>query len=230
MRLLLLLLASLGTLLAQTPSEEISRLNPTDLQARAQRGDPEAQWRLAGILRSTNFPGYKQDYGESLKWMRKAHAQGYLPATMGVGDAYLQGWAVPRDPSSALKFYREAATKGFAPAQAMLGRLFLTGANVNPNKSEGMKWMNLAIAQRDVSAALNLAYFTENGLHGLKKDKVQAVVYYAVAVEFGGRGSPESKLAELRLELTPEQKTEAINRTKALLATVKPAKPVMQAR
>ena len=36
MRLLLLLLASLGTLLAQTPSEEISRLNPTDLQARAQ--------------------------------------------------------------------------------------------------------------------------------------------------------------------------------------------------
>lgn len=230
MRLLLLLLTSVATLFAQTPSEEISRLNPTELRARAQRGDPEAQWRLASVLRSTNFPGYKQDFGESLKWMRKSHEQGFLPATMGVGDAYLQGWAVPRDPSSALKFYREAATKGFAPAQAMLGRLFLTGVNVNPNKSEGMKWMNLAISQREISAALNLAYFTENGLYGFKKDKVQAAVYYTVAGEFGAMGGPASRQAALLLEMSPEQKAEVVSRTKALLATVKPAKPVMPAR
>jgi TPR repeat protein len=224
MRLLLLLLASLGTLLAQTPSEEISRLNPTDLQARAQRGDPEAQWRLASVLRSTNFPGYKQDYGESLKWMRKAHEQGYLPATLGLGDAHQHGWSVARDSSTALRFYREAASKGFAPAQSMLGRIYLNGTGVSPNKSEGLKWMNLAINQRDMSAPANLGYYTENGLCGLRKDKVQAAAYYAVAIEFGAKGGPETRLEELKALLSPEQKAEAIKRAKALLAAAQPAK------
>lgn len=223
-RLLLLMIASLGILQAQVPSTEIYQLNPADLRARAQQGDPEAQWRLACLLRSVGFPGVKQDYAESMRWMKKAHDQGYLPATLGLGDAHQHGWSVARDSSTALRFYREAAAKGFAPAQSMLGRLYLNGTGVSPNKSEGLKWMNLAINQRDMSAPANLGYYTENGLCGLRKDKVQAAAYYAVAIEFGAKGGPETRLEELKALLSPEQKAEAIKRAKALLAAAQPAK------
>lgn len=224
MRILFLLLMTVSAAFGQVTSNEIYSLTPTELRARAMKGEAPAQWRLADLLRSANALGVKKDYAESMKWMKKAHDQGYLQATYAMGDFYQSGWSVPRDLATALKYYREAAGKGWPAAQAMLGRIYLAGIGMNANKSEGMKWMNLAINQRDVSAPINLAYYSENGLHGLRKDKVQAAAYYAVAVEFGAKGGPESRLEELKAQMTPEQKAEAIKITKALLLTVAPPK------
>lgn len=224
MRFLLLLLASFGTVHAQVPSKEIAQLSPAELRSRAAMGDVEAQYRLGNLLRSTGAPGFKQDYVESIKWMKKAHDQGCLLATHAMGDFYQLGWGVGKDQGIAMKYFREAATKGLPAAQATLGRLYISGSGVSTNKSEGMKWMNLALSQRDISAPLGLAHYAENGLYGFRKDKVQAAAYYAVGIEFGAKGGPETKLEELKAQLTPEQKAEAIKRTKALLATVQPAK------
>jgi TPR repeat protein len=224
MRVILLLLISFATTQAQVPSNDITRLSPTELRVRAQKGDAAAQYHLGSLLRSTNFPGIKQDYVEAMKWMKKAHDQGYLPATHAMGDFYQLGWGVGKDQGVAMKYFREAATKGFPAAQAMLGRLYISGSGVSTNKSEGMKWLNLALNQREVSAPLSLAYYAENGLFGFRKDKVQATAYYAVGIEFGAKGGPETKLEELKSQLTPEQKAEAIKRTKAILLTVPPAK------
>ena len=224
LQLFTLLLVSIGTLIAQTPPDQVYQLDPAELRARAQKGDIAAQYRLGNLLRSTNFPGIKQDYVEAMKWMKKAHDQGYLPATYAMGDFHQLGWGVGKDQGVAMKYFREAATKGFPPAQTMLGRLYISGSGVSTNKSEGMKWMNLALNQRDFSAPLSLAYYAENGLFGFRKDKVQAAAYYAVAIEFGAKGGPETKLEELKSQLTSEQKTEAVKRAKALLSTVQPAK------
>lgn len=224
MRFLLLLLATFAIVEGQTLPNEIYQLSPAELLARAQKGEPEVQWRLACLLRSTNASGVRLDYAESMKWMKKAHDQGYLPATNAMGDFYQLGWGVARDPVTAMKYFREAANKGFPPAQTMLGRIYLTGIGVNPNKSEGMKWMNLAMGQRDPSAPINLAYYAENGLHGFRKDKIQAAAYYAVGVELGAKGGPETKLEELKAQLTSDQKAEAIKRAKAILQVLPPAK------
>lgn len=224
LRFLLLLLATFAFVEGQTLPNDIYQLSPAELRVRAQKGEVEAQWRLANLLRSTNFPGVKQDYVESMKWMKKAHDQGYLPATNAMGDFYQLGWGVGKDQSIAMKYFREAATKGFPPAQAMLGRLYISGSGVSTSKSEGMKWINLALNQRDISASMGLAYYTENGLYGFRKDKIQAAAYYAVALEFGAKGSPETKLEELKSQMTPDQKAEATKRAKAILMTVQPAK------
>lgn len=204
-------------LCAQVPPAEILSLSRQELQQRAERGDPMSQWRLADILRSKNFDNLGADYAASLRWMRKAHEQGYVPATGAMGDYYQHGWGVTRDLGTALRYYRQAAAKGHATSQAMLGRIYITGIGVAPNKTEGLKWMTMALNQGDVSAALNLAYYHESGLFGMRKDLIQAAAYNAVAIELGAKGGPEMKLESLKSSLTPAQKADAISRAKAIL-------------
>lgn len=91
----------------------------SDLKARAEKGDAEAQFNLGE--RYHDGQGIEQDYAEAFKWARKAAEQGYAPALNAVGKMYYNGKGVTQDYPDAFKLFRKAAEQGHAVAQINLG-------------------------------------------------------------------------------------------------------------
>ena len=56
--------------------------------------------------------GVPQDYGEAIKWYRRAAEQDILPAMNNLGVIYATGQGVKRNETEAIKWYRKAAQKG----------------------------------------------------------------------------------------------------------------------
>jgi len=73
----------------------------------AQKGDPEAQYELAGFYHY----GYvgANDYGKALKWYRAAARQGYADAMVGLSVMYLGGQGVLKDRREAFVWLNLAA-------------------------------------------------------------------------------------------------------------------------
>lgn len=194
--------------------------NIDDIRVSAERGDAEAQFKL-GQHYCSSTSGSDKNYVTAMKWMVKASNQGNLGATRMIGDFYELGWGVKKDMGTAIKYWRQAADKGDAQAQTQIGIMYLTGKKGSPNKTEAMKWLTLALKQRHYTAAINLSYWNENGLYGFKNDKVEAVKYMAIAIEFGMKGDQmNEKFEALKKSLTEEQRDEAKTRTKDFLATI----------
>ena len=75
-----------------------------NLRARAEQSDPDAQNEL-GNAYNGGRAGLKQDYGEALKWYRRAADKGYALAQYNLGLAYEHGHGVTADAQKAIKFY-----------------------------------------------------------------------------------------------------------------------------
>jgi len=73
----------------------------------AQKGDPEAQYELAGFYHY----GYvgANDYGKALKWYRASARQGYADAMVGLSVMYLGGQGVLKDRREAFVWLNLAA-------------------------------------------------------------------------------------------------------------------------
>ena len=73
----------------------------------AQKGDPEAQYELAGFYHY----GYvgANDYGKALKWYRASARQGYADAMVGISVMYLGGQGVLKDRREAYVWLNLAA-------------------------------------------------------------------------------------------------------------------------
>ena len=93
----LLLVASLGA-----ESKDIS-----ELKARAQKGDAEAQASL-GVMyaKGETVP---QDFSEALRWFRMAAEQGNSKGQNAIRVMYANGQGVSQDFTEALRWYRLAA-------------------------------------------------------------------------------------------------------------------------
>jgi uncharacterized protein len=63
-----------------------------------------------------------QDYGEAVKWFRKAADQGNPFAQIKLAEMYSDGRGVPQDYGEAVKWFRKAADQGNADAQMASGR------------------------------------------------------------------------------------------------------------
>jgi len=73
----------------------------------AQKGDPAAQYELAGFYHY----GYvgANDYTKALKWYRASARQGYADAMVGLSVMYLGGQGVTKDPREAFVWLNLAA-------------------------------------------------------------------------------------------------------------------------
>jgi hypothetical protein len=60
-----------------------------ECRIRAERGDADAEFRLAEICRDGK--GVPREYGEAVRWFRKAADQGYAKAQNGLGKMYYHG-------------------------------------------------------------------------------------------------------------------------------------------
>lgn len=120
-------------------------------EAMAQRGDAEAQFRLA--LKYANGHGAALDYAQAAYWYLKAADQSHSLAQFNLGIMYANGQGMSRDWAESAMWIRKAANLGDAGAQYYLGsschRDSLSGQPENASEAriEAYKWYRLAAAQ-----------------------------------------------------------------------------------
>lgn len=96
--------------------------------------------------------GLRQNFGESVKWYRKAVDQGCAEAQVNLAHLYLEGQGVRQSYKEAAKWYRKAADKGNAAAQSNLAGLYRDGLGVRRNYEEAAKWLRKAAEQDEAQA------------------------------------------------------------------------------
>ena len=114
------------------------------------------------------------DYGEALKWSRKAAEQGSAHAQHLLGALYRTGMGVEKDQKKAVKWFRMASEKGFAPAQASLAASYHWGWGVNKNYPEALK-LYLKAAEQDLPHAFTGLFEMYRNGEGVAKNNEIAI-------------------------------------------------------
>jgi len=109
----------LGLLLSDDPQRAVTDYEEAArwLAPIADRGDPQALWRLGTIL--ARGLGHEPDYARAVPLLREAARQGNLDAQYELGLIYENGRGF-RDPLEARKWYAMAARQGFRLANMKL--------------------------------------------------------------------------------------------------------------
>jgi len=85
------------------------------------------------------------DYETALAiWQRLADA-GNPVAQFNVGNLYLKGLGVPRDPERAARYYEQAAAQGHGVAQYNLAVMYASGTGVARDYQQAMDWIDKAL-------------------------------------------------------------------------------------
>jgi TPR repeat protein len=96
----------------------------------AEKGDAEAQTRLALAI-ETYHPHLKTpENEEAFKWMKAAANQGHVEANYYLGNFYRDGTWVDADPQKALECYSKAAEQGNSDAMERVGGFYANGIAV----------------------------------------------------------------------------------------------------
>jgi len=141
---------------ARTPQSTRPSPDKQTLLTKAQQGDVSAQFWLG--------TGYEQgwfgnaDYGEALKWLRRAAERGNPDAQNCLGQMYEDGEGVPQNYVLAAKWYRKAAEHvpdfgGAGQGRNNLGLLYLSGRGVPKDVVRAYMWFCLAGTEVNVSDA-----------------------------------------------------------------------------
>ncbi len=150
------------------------------LKIAAEQGDPVAQNPYGNTLNEQGYDG--------TDWLKKAAAQGYIPAMEDLGDHY----DATENLGSAVEWYEKAAEAGNARAAWKLGDL------LQPYTSEqAHDWYQKAAAGGELRAALRL------GDHYRERDPAKARTYYEAATALG-EAEVHYKLAELLRQSEPK--------------------------
>ena len=118
------------------------------LQARAERGEAEAQ-RLLGSMYRFYSKGLPQNNAKAAHWLRKAAEQGDTVSQVQLGlmyDLWRHSEGVPLDYAKAVYWYRKAAEQGDACGQYHLGGKYALGRGVPEDDVAAYAWLSLAEA------------------------------------------------------------------------------------
>ena len=155
---------------------------PSKLRARAEQGDPEAQFNLGRIY--YHGQGVPENYDEAARWMRRAADQGYANAQYALGVNYFDGKGVPQDNTEAMRWFRKAAEQGYADAENALGFMYYRGKGVPQDSAEAVRWWRKAAEQGDATGQRYLGFSYAEG-RGVAKDHTEAVRWYRKAADQG---------------------------------------------
>ncbi len=125
---------------SSSPSSSPSSAASTGQQARADAGDPAAQFNVAIALMSAE----PANPAEAATWFREAAINGLAVAQFNLGVLYEQGLGTAKDDTRALLWYHSAAEQNFAPAQHNLGRLYAEGRGIPRSDVEARRWLQRA--------------------------------------------------------------------------------------
>ena len=168
----IILLAVVAMLSAFT----LSAQTVEDVVSRAKGGDVEAQNELA----SSYFDG--GEYGEAVKWWRKAAKLDSAEAQYRLSDCYLNGHGVIADDTQTIKWCRAAAEQGYVEAQNSMGGYYHVGYGVEVDEAVAVEWWRKAAQQGHVEALYNLAFCNYMGC-GTDKNIVEAAELWRRAAE-----------------------------------------------
>lgn len=157
------------------------------------------------------------DYATALKEFLPLAQAGQASAQAAIGQMYLDGHGVPKDPAQAAIWLEKAAAGGNSRARAQIGALYATGTGVTQDEMKASYWLLKAANQNVRQSQRFMAFRFYTGL-GVPKDLAQSFLYAALS---GKQGDPEGQALfnQLASEMTPEEKV----RAQALLQAWKPA-------
>jgi TPR repeat protein len=153
----------------------------------AQRGNAEAQFRLARIVH-VGARGLDRNPELAAQLYEAAARQGHHEAEYWAGYVYETGEGVEKDAAKAIDYYRKAADAGEASAQNNLGLIYLNGKDVARDLTEAFRLFKEAAAKDDPWAQNNLGGMYEMGW-GIAADRAEAVRLYRLAA---ARGNPHA--------------------------------------
>jgi len=171
----------------------------------AERGDPEAQYRIGRMYEFGN--GYPQDKAQGIAWIRKAAAQGHADAEQELGVIYATGDGVKQDNVQAVAWFRKAAEQGEATAQYILVLLYAKGQGVARDYAQAVDWWRKSAVQGNADAQFKLAVVYHTG-QGAPQDEVFALANATIAARNGDKENIDYR-NELAKPLTPEQRRRA---------------------
>jgi len=99
---------------------------------------------------------------------------GDIDAQTLLGEMYLDGIGVEKDPQKAFFWLSKAAKKEDPQAQYLLGTMYENGIYVSTDMHRAVKWYKEAALQGDVMAQYNLALIYKDGKGGVQKDLKEA--------------------------------------------------------
>ena len=165
-------------------------------------------------LKSAKRAYDQKNYGIALKELTPLAEQGNAEAQVLLGNMYLTGRGVLKDPDRAVKLFKASAEQGNADAQFFLGSIYLLPHTDIP---EGLKWLRLSAEQGNQDAQLLLGKSYLEGLQELPADPVQADMWFRLAAH------QNLPFYENELHLAERQMNSAqIAQGKALAASWKP--------
>ena len=158
-------------------------------RVRAEQGDMKAQYKLGAMYYFGR--GVPRDYGEAVRWYRKAAEQGYAAAQFNLGLMYHDGNGVPQHHAEAVNWYRKAAEQGDPKAESALGYAYSSGEGVPLDEAEGFRWYRKAAERGYALAEQALGFMYAEG-QGVPQNDTQAVAWYRKAAEQGDAGAQQS--------------------------------------
>lgn len=145
-------------------------LSFAEVETKAEQGDAIAQTDLG--LMYAQAEGKPQNYGEAVRWWRRAADQGFARGQFNLGQAYHRGEGVAQDDAEAVKWWRKAAEQGHAKAQTSLGVSYSVGRGVTADLQAAHFWLSRGAAQGNENARLALA-LVEKQLTAVRLSKTQ---------------------------------------------------------
>jgi len=151
-------------------------------RSRAEQGDPKAEADLGDMY--YHGRGIQRDYGEALRWYRKAADQGNANGEDGVGTMYDYGRGVPQDYTDALGWYRKAADQGHAESENGIALMYSQGHGVPQDYTEALRWYRKAADQGYAKSQYNLGNMYYYG-RGVPRNRSEAERWYHKAADQG---------------------------------------------
>lgn len=153
----------------------------------AETGYPLARDALAWhLLTGTGTPA---DPERGLAILHELEAEGFAPAIARIGDAYLYGMGVERDPAEAARYYVRAAELEEENAIYTLGWMLETGTATEADPAAAATYYQRATDLGSVAAKRNLAFLLEAG-RGVDKDVSRA---YRLMLEAAKEGDASAQ-------------------------------------
>jgi TPR repeat protein/tRNA A-37 threonylcarbamoyl transferase component Bud32 len=162
----------------QTDQERI-----TDLMARAEAGNAEAQFQLGCCYDAGD--GVEQDDKLAALWFKRAAQQDHHEATYYFADALCFGRGVQEDKQKAFTYYLKGANFGNVPCMYSVGYSYFYGDGVEEDKGLGYAWYERGAQLGNDLCMHALGRVYEYGTDSVPVDRQKAREWYEKAARAG---------------------------------------------
>lgn len=158
------------------------------LKARAEAGDPQAQFRLARRLWIPGRRATKRQKLAAMTWYRSAAEAGHRDAQAQLAGIFIFEESPFYDVAEGFRWLIRAADQGHRGVQYFLGVQFATGEMVEADPKRALYWYRKAAAAGDAEAQYNIGTMYWGG-EGVRKNAATARRWIRKAARNGDYGA-----------------------------------------